>query len=100
MNKQLSEKQAELRALQEQIGNARERLQQLRHELALGEVSDYTLTNTGGHEVALSDLFGTKDDLILVHNMGKGCVYCTLWADGFNGLSGHLADRAAPGVVG
>ena len=27
--------------------------------------------------------------------MGRGCRYCTLWADGFNGVYPHLADRAA-----
>jgi predicted dithiol-disulfide oxidoreductase (DUF899 family) len=27
--------------------------------------------------------------------MGTSCAYCTLWADGFNGLAGHLQDRAA-----
>ena len=26
--------------------------------------------------------------------MGRGCSYCTLWADGFNGVYDHLADRA------
>jgi predicted dithiol-disulfide oxidoreductase (DUF899 family) len=27
--------------------------------------------------------------------MGASCVYCTLWADGFNGIHDHLANRAA-----
>ena len=27
--------------------------------------------------------------------MGKSCSHCTLWADGFNGVYQHLADRAA-----
>jgi len=27
--------------------------------------------------------------------MGRGCRYCTLWADGFNGVYPHLADRAS-----
>jgi predicted dithiol-disulfide oxidoreductase (DUF899 family) len=27
--------------------------------------------------------------------MGAACVYCTLWADGFNGLVHHLENRAA-----
>ena len=27
--------------------------------------------------------------------MGAGCVFCTLWADGFNGVYEHLANRAA-----
>ena len=35
-------------------------------------------------------LFGDKDRLLLIHNMGQGCRYCTLWADGFNGFLPHL----------
>ena len=31
--------------------------------------------------------------------MGRGCSYCTLWADGFNGLRHHFEDRAAFVVV-
>jgi predicted dithiol-disulfide oxidoreductase (DUF899 family) len=27
--------------------------------------------------------------------MGRGCAYCTLWADGFSGVYDHLASRAA-----
>jgi hypothetical protein len=27
--------------------------------------------------------------------MGSSCAYCTLWADGFNGIYDHLASRAA-----
>ena len=36
------------------------------------------------------DLFGEKDKLLLIHNMGQGCRYCTLWADGFNGFVQHI----------
>lgn len=45
--------------------------------------------------VALSALFGDKPDLIAIHNMGARCPYCTMWADGFQGLLPHLQDRAA-----
>ena len=40
-------------------------------------------------------MFGDKSDLILIHNMGSECPYCTMWADGFNGALRHLQDRAA-----
>ncbi|HEX9745458.1 MAG TPA: DUF899 family protein [bacterium] len=59
------------------------------------EVSDYELKDTDGNSIKLSELFGDKDDLILVHNMGKSCPYCTLWADGFIGFTKHLENRAA-----
>ena len=48
-----------------------------------------------GGELRLSELFGSHDVLILAHNMGKQCPWCTLWMDGFQGLLPHLAQRAA-----
>ena len=41
------------------------------------------------------DLFGDKNELFVVHNMGKSCSYCTMWADGFNGIYHHLIDQAS-----
>ncbi len=43
----------------------------------------------------MADLFGDKDTLFVVHNMGRSCVYCALWADGLNGLVDHLENAAA-----
>lgn len=63
------------------------------------EVRDYILTDSDGRRMALSDLFGEKDDMILIQNMGRSCPYCTMWADGFNGVLDHLEDRAAFVVV-
>lgn len=57
-------------------------------------VADYALQTIDGAR-CLSDFFGGKSDLIVIHNMGASCRYCTLWADGFNGVFDHLADRAA-----
>ena len=42
---------------------------------------------------------GWKLDTQFIHNMGSRCPYCTLWADGFNGVVDHLEDRAAFVVV-
>lgn len=44
-------------------------------------------------------LFGKKKDLIPIHNMGTTCAYCTMWADGFNGVHKHLENRAGFVVV-
>lgn len=57
-------------------------------------VSDYTFTTIDG-EVQLSSLFGDKESLFMIHNMGISCHYCMLWADGFNGVADHLLDRAS-----
>lgn len=71
------------------------KIAKLRSKLKPELVDDYTLQTSAGKPVKLSSLFGKKKELILVHNMGSGCAYCTMWADGFNGLLPHLEDRAA-----
>jgi len=71
------------------------RLATLRRELPPEAVKDYELTDWSGRSVKLGELFNDKDELILIHNMGKSCAYCTLWADGFIGITKHLEDRAA-----
>ena len=57
-------------------------------------VEDYVFEGQDG-PVTLSALFGDKDDLFVIHNMGTSCPACTMWADGFNGVYDHLAARAA-----
>ncbi len=84
-----------LNSIYAQIQSLRQELAELRRSAAPEPVENLTLLDLDGAEIALSDLFGDKDDLIVVHNMGKGCVYCTMWADGFNGEHEHLSDRAA-----
>jgi predicted dithiol-disulfide oxidoreductase (DUF899 family) len=59
------------------------------------KVTDYEFVDYVGQKTKLSQLFGSKKDLILVHNMGNRCPYCTMWADGFNGLLPHLEDRTS-----
>ncbi len=59
------------------------------------EVHDYSFTDWSDNTIRLSELFGKKQDLILIHNMGRECPMCTMWADGFNGVLPHLEDRAA-----
>ncbi len=58
-------------------------------------VEDWELRDPEGEPVRLSELFGSHDDLLVVHNMGRGCSYCTLWADGFRGIANHLERRCA-----
>jgi predicted dithiol-disulfide oxidoreductase (DUF899 family) len=54
----------------------------------------YTFTENG-RVVGLNELFGERRDLVVIHNMGASCRYCTLWADGFNGLLPHIESRTA-----
>jgi predicted dithiol-disulfide oxidoreductase (DUF899 family) len=58
------------------------------------EIKDYEFATVDG-PVHLSELFGDHEDLILIHNMGSSCSYCTLWADGYNGIHQHVISRAA-----
>ena len=80
--------------LEKELYELKHRLAEARREATPQAVDDYELTRADGTPVMLSELFGGKDDLILIHNMGRSCPYCTLWADGFNGVAEHLADRA------
>lgn len=54
---------------------------------------DYSFKTTEG-SIPLSACFEGKRDLILIHNMGVCCSWCTMWADAFNGIQAHLRDRA------
>jgi len=80
--------------LRTKFQEARAELQKALAEDARGEVKDYVFGTLKG-PVTLSELFGDKRDLFVIHNMGQGCNSCTMWADGFNGLYPHIADRAS-----
>jgi predicted dithiol-disulfide oxidoreductase (DUF899 family) len=77
-----------------QIADLRQKMREEQAAIEPQEVQDYQFATLNG-KVALSTLFGTKETLIVIHNMGTGCSSCTLWADGFNGVYPHLRDRAA-----
>ena len=79
----------EIAELEREIFNLTAKLNRLRKETAPQPVPDYRFSTLSG-EVTLLDLFGDKRRLLAIHNMGQGCRYCTLWADGFNGMLAHL----------
>lgn len=87
-----------LDAFREQIAGIRKEMRELQAAIEPQEVEDYSFATADG-KVSLSELFQDKDDLIVIHNMGRSCPYCTLWADGFNGIHRHLDDRAAFVVI-
>lgn len=62
------------------------------------EVADYPFRTLEG-ETSLSGLFSGRPRLLAIHNMGQGCRYCTLWADGINGILEHLEDVMAVALV-
>ncbi len=85
---------AAIRDRRAEIDALRSGLRELQAAVEPEAVADYEFAGWDG-PVRLSALFGDKRDLFVIHNMGTGCPYCTMWADGFNGVYDHVADRAA-----
>jgi predicted dithiol-disulfide oxidoreductase (DUF899 family) len=81
--------------LEYQLQDIKQKVAELRRQRPPEAVRDYQLLDSAGTRTPLSSLFGDHRSLILVHNMGRNCSYCTMWADGFSGLLPHLASRAA-----
>lgn len=82
--------------LQQELTDRRKMLRELRRTAAPEPVArEYRFAGPGGATASLGDLFGQRRELIVLHNMGKSCNYCTLWADGFNGILAHLENRAS-----
>lgn len=91
--------EAELAQAYGELMRSREKIAQLQRQLPQPTVQDYAFAGPNDTRVTLSRLFGGKEDLIIIHNMGTSCTYCTMWADGFNGVLPHLQDRAAFVVI-
>ena len=79
----------EIAELEMQLYELTHKLNALKKESEGEEVPNYTFRTISG-EVTLKDLFAGKDRLLLIHNMGQACRFCTLWGDGFNGFVPHL----------
>ena len=79
--------------LYQQLMEVRTSMLELQKGIEPEPVKDYELDTLEGKR-RVSSFFGDHDTLFLIHNMGSHCVYCTLWADGFNGVIDHLQDRA------
>ncbi len=79
----------EITRLEQQIFELTGRLNELRKSNSATEIRNYSFETLDG-ERTLRELFGDREKLLVIHNMGQGCRYCTLWADGFNGLLPHL----------
>lgn len=75
------------------IAGLKKELQAARRTRPQEPVDDWVLRDLDNTPAPLSSLFGAHRDLLVVHNMGRRCNYCTLWADGLNGDIRHLATR-------
>ena len=83
-----------LAAYRREIAALRDKMRALQNEAEPEELENYRFATTDG-PVRLSELFGEREYLFVIHNMGRGCPACTMWADGFNGVLPHLENRAA-----
>ena len=84
---------AKIEAIEKQLYELKQELTKERQKAKPQPVKDYSFKTAKG-KATLSQLFGKADDLIVIHNMGKSCNYCTMWADGINGYLKHLTRRA------
>lgn len=77
-----------------EITDLRQKMRTAQTQLEPEAVTDYEFLSGNG-PTRLSALFGAHEDLMVVHNMGRACPSCTLWADGYNGIHLHVISRAA-----
>ncbi len=89
----------ELNEIEKEIFSLKAKRAEIRKRESREAVQDYALEGPDGQTVTLAELFGDRSDLMVIHNMGRGCPYCTLWADGLNGLLPHMENRAAVVLV-
>lgn len=89
---------SEIIKLEREIFELTAKLNELRRQSTGQEIKNYTFQTLNG-PVSLLDLFGDREQLLLIHNMGQGCRYCTLWADGLNGFVPHLESVMALTLV-
>ena len=81
---------SDIQALETQIYELSLKLHEMRKaNTDLEDVRNYGFATLSG-ETTLLDLFAGRNQLLVIHNMGQGCRYCTLWADGLNGVLDHL----------
>lgn len=96
----VTEKQTtSLYTLEEQLCELEAEVARTRSRVTGQPVADYAFTAWDGRATPLAELFGNRDSLIIIHNMGASCSYCTMWADGINGLLPYLEKASAVAMV-
>ncbi len=88
-----------LKKISDDIAELRKKYIKVISKIAAKDVEDYTFKDRDGNDLKLSDMFGNKEYLIVIHNMGRACSYCTLWADGFSGVAYYIEMKNAFAVV-
>lgn len=99
ITKGYEEARQDLRRAERELMEQRERVAELRRQLPAGpQVQDHRFASADG-PVLLSELFTTPDRTLMLYHFMYGkrqtvpCPMCSMWADGWNAVSGHLAER-------
>jgi predicted dithiol-disulfide oxidoreductase (DUF899 family) len=87
-----------LLAKEKELTRARDALSQARRELPWERVDKSYVFDGPAGETTLSNLFAGRSQLVVYHFMfapdwDAGCKSCSFWADNFNGIVSHLAQR-------
>lgn len=90
----MNELENQIETLESDIAEKKKQLSELRRQRPEKSIEDYLFNDPKGNEVKLSELFDGHEELIVVQNMGKACSYCTMWADGFNGIFEYIQRKA------
>ena len=85
---------SEIEELEKEILEKKQLLKKLKKAAPYIPVKNYEFLKSDGHSTSLLELFGDRNELIVVQNMGKSCSYCTMWADGFSGVYDYLVSKA------
>lgn len=88
------EGQRRLLSLRDKIRDLRAEMRAVTAAIDPQPVADHVFRTSKG-STTLWALFEERNDLIVIHNMGSKCAYCTMWADGYSGLYPHLKRRAS-----
>lgn len=85
-------------AREKEFTRLRDKLSADRRELPWVKVEKEYIFDGPDGKLSLADLFGDKQQLMIYHFMygpdwEEGCPSCTFWADNFNGIDVHLAQR-------
>ncbi|MEA3319305.1 MAG: DUF899 family protein [Bacillota bacterium] len=84
----------EIQQLEKEILEKKKQLAVMKRNIEKEKVDQYVFSSFQNGRVSLAELFEDKNELFVVHNMGKSCSYCTMWADGFNSVYHHIRRKA------
>ncbi|MEX0876766.1 MAG: hypothetical protein WD114_04835, partial [Phycisphaerales bacterium] len=83
----------QIKLLQQEVIEAKRKLREAIAGAQPEPVEEWELRGLNGCRVSLSRLFGDKSELLVIHNMGRSCNYCSLWGDAMIGAAQHLMQR-------